>query len=54
MSGHALVYLAAALIVSQGGLIAALAPRMKTGRTIVNLVALMHFICAGLVIWLAP
>jgi hypothetical protein len=53
MSSQALIYLAAALIASQGGLIAAVAPRMKTGRVFVNLIALLHFVCAGLLLWFA-
>jgi hypothetical protein len=53
MSSQALIYLGAALIASQGGLIAAVAPRMKTGRVFVNLIALLHFVCAGLLLWFA-
>lgn len=53
MSGNTLIYLAAALVASQGGLIAALGPRMKTGRTVIQLVALLHFLIAGFLVWFA-
>lgn len=50
-------YFAAALVASQGSLIHAYGYKWggngKNVRLICSLIALMHYLCAGLVIWMA-